>query len=540
MILWPQNYSTFYVIIRRNRTVRFVGCVVLQHEMNETMEEVVMKTERTAKMYEELVALCAQAGEVGSSIESIGWDQHVMMPRGAKSVEVRGRESSALSAVHHGLVTSPRIGELLQSIEVATLSEAEAAQVHEIQEMYKRAVGVPTELVAQITKLATEAEMAWRKARSNNDFASFQPYLEQLVALKREVARCIDPNNSEPYEVLLQGYEPGMTLDKLDEFFASIRAVCVPLIREIASRPKPDVSILRKEIPMELQLAYNKMLAALLGYDFENGRLDTSTHPMTCGFGRVTNRYTNGWLSALLGTAHEVGHGNYCHNLPLEHYGTPLGTYRSLGVHESQSLLMERHIAKSYAFWQGNFRHLQAMYSPVLNGVTLEQFYQAVNLVEPGFIRVEADELTYTMHIILRYEIENALMDGSLAVRDLPQVWNRKMKELLGIVPPNDTLGCLQDIHWTDGSFGYFPTYTLGAVGAAKLFAGAEAQVPTLERDITQGDLSSLNSWLKENIHQHGCRYSSDELYRLATGSELTVGPYLEYLTEKFTNLYKL
>ncbi|KKS28564.1 MAG: hypothetical protein UU89_C0033G0012, partial [Parcubacteria group bacterium GW2011_GWC2_42_11] len=165
---------------------------------------------------------------------------------------------------------------------------------------------------------------------------------------------------------------------------------------------------------------------------------------------------------------------------------------------------------------------------------------QAVNLVEPGFIRVEADELTYTMHIILRYEIENALMDGSLAVRDLPQVWNRKMKELLGIVPPNDTLGCLQDIHWTDGSFGYFPTYTLGAVGAAKLFAGAEAQVPTLERDITQGDLSSLNSWLKENIHQHGCRYSSDELYRLATGSELTVGPYLEYLTEKFTNLYKL
>jgi len=510
----------------------------VQHEMNETME-VVMKTERTAKLYAELVALSTQAGEVGSSIDSIGWDQHVMMPRGAKAVEVRGRENSALSALHHGLVTSPRIGELLQGIDVTTLSEAEAAQVREIKEMYKRAVGVPTELVAQITKLATEAEMAWRKARSNNDFASFQPYLAQLVALKCEEARCIDPH-SRPYEVLMQKYEPGMTLEKLDEFFAAIRSVCVPLIQEIAGRPKPDVSILRKEIPMELQVAYNKMLAALLGYDFENGRLDTSTHPMTCGFGRVTNRYTSGWLSALLGTAHEVGHGKYGHNLPLEHYGTPLGTYRSLGVHESQSLLTERHIAKSYAFWQGNFRYLQAMYSPTLNGVTIEQFYQMVNLVEPGVIRVEADELTYTMHIILRYEIEKALMDGSLAVKDLPRVWNGKMKELLGIVPLNDTLGCLQDIHWTDGSFGYFPTYTLGAVGAAQLFAGAKVQLPTLEWDITHGDLSLLNSWLKENVHQHGCRYTSDELYRLATGSELTVGPYLAYLTEKFTHLYKL
>ncbi|HCC05334.1 TPA: carboxypeptidase [Patescibacteria group bacterium] len=498
-----------------------------------------MKTERTGKMYEELVALCAQAGEVGSSIESIGWDQHVMMPRGAKSVEVRGRESSALSALHHGLITTPRIGELLQSIDVAKLSEAEAAQVREIKEMYKRAVGVPTELVAQITKLATEAEMVWRNARSSNDFALFQPYLEQLVALKCEEARCIDPRRR-PYEVLLQEYEPGMTLGKLDKFFASIRSVCVPLIQEIANRPQPDVSMLNKEVPMELQVAYNKMLAALLGYDFENGRLDTSTHPMTCGFGRVTNRYTNGWLSALLGTAHEVGHGNYCHNLPLEHYGTPLGTYRSLGVHESQSLMMERHIAKSYPFWRGHFRYLQAMFSPALNGVTAEQFYHVVNLVEPGFIRVEADELTYTMHIILRYEIEKALMDGSLEVKDLPLVWNGKMKDLLGIVPPNDTLGCLQDIHWTDGSFGYFPTYTLGAIGAAQLFAGAEAQVPTLERDVAEGDLSSLNIWLKKNVHQHGCRYRSDELYRLATGSELTVGPYLAYLTEKFTNLYKL
>jgi len=498
-----------------------------------------MKTERTAKMYEELVALCAQAGEIGSLMGAIGWDQYVMMPQGAKAVEVRSRENSALSALHHELVTSPRIGELLQHIDVATLSGAEAAQVYEIQEVYKRVVGVPTELVAQITKLATEAEMVWRKARSSNDFALFQPYLEQLVAFKREEARCIDPS-SKPYEVLLQGYEPGMTLDKLDKIFAGVRSVCVPLIQEIANRPKPDVSILCKEVPMELQVAYNKMLAVLLGYDFENGRLDTSTHPMTCGYGRVTNRYTSGWLSALLGTAHEVGHGNYEHNLPLEHYGTPLGTYRSLGVHESQSLLMERHIAKSYAFWQGNFRYLQAMYSPALNGVTTEQFYQMVNLVEPELIRVEADELTYTMHIVLRYEIENALMDGSLAVKDLPRVWNRKMKDLLGVVPPNDTLGCLQDIHWTDGSFGYFPTYTLGAVGAAQLFAGAKAQLPTLERDLTHGDLSSLNNWLKDNVHQHGCRYSSDELYRLATGNELTVEPYLAYLKEKFTNLYKL
>ena len=488
-------------------------------------------------MYGELIKYVKDAGVLASVGELLGWDYEVTMPRGASSL--REMEMSLVASLRHKMLTDPRIGELLAKIDAGSLSEPEQANVREIRRNYDRALRIPVSLVEKSASLSIRAHEAWQKARATNDFPLFLPFLEQFVEIKRAMALAIG-GKEEPYQTLLSEYEPDIRLAELEVFFKEIERSIVPLVEAIAKREVPDTGILKRHVGISKQMKYNRGLAQRLGYDFKKGRLDTAVHPFTGCFGRITTRFTDGWAGTISSTVHESGHGMYEHNLPEEHFGTPLGSYRSLGVHESQSRLWENHVGKSLAFWRGEYPRLRKAYAPILDDLSPEAFYRLINVVAPGFIRVNADELTYSLHIALRFEIEKALVCGSLRAKDVPEAWNEGMRRSLGIVPPSDALGCLQDSHWTDGSFGYFPTYTYGSAIAAQLMEAATRSIPSLENEIGSVEVAELNVWLKENIHRHGCRYSTEELVTRATGDVPNPRAYIDYLNRKFRALYSV
>ena len=485
--------------------------------------------------YDELVRLVKRAGVTSSIAELLSWDQQVMMPSGAK--HVRAEQMGLIKSIQHELAVHPRIGELLTKIDRNNLNEEQQAQVHEIEWAYRREIGIPTALAEEFAVLTASADSAWNEAKNGNNFLIFLPFLERIVEKQREIAHCMDPNR-EPYEVLMENFESGLSLASVNKFFGEIKSVTVPLVEAISKLPVPDTSILEIPIQKSLQMGYNTWFTRKLGYDLGKGRLDLSSHPMTIGFGRITTNLSSGWWNAISSTMHEKGHGDYEHNLPFEHFGTPLGTARSLGIHESQSRLWENQVGKSLWFWEHNYDDLQSAYHHVLKNTDVTSFYRLINVVKPGFVRVDADELTYILHIALRFEIEQSLISGDLAVKDVPEAWDVKMEELLGIIPPTDTLGCLQDIHWSGGWLGYFPTYVVpGNMVAAQLFnMAAESIAP----ELFGGNTKVLGEWLHQNIHRHGCRYGSLELVRRATGKELGSEDYTRYLTAKFSELYKL
>jgi carboxypeptidase Taq len=497
--------------------------------------------------YAELVRRTKELGVLNSCAVVLGWDQQTYMPR--KGAGLRGEQMAFLAALSHQKFTDPKVNELLSTIENSDLvrdPESDvAANVRELRRGYDRATKIPQSLVEELARVTTQAQQAWEQAKKTNSFATFQPWLEKVVVLKRQEANAVGFKDH-PYDALIGEYEPGTTVAELKVLFAELTAELVPLIRKIVASPKkPDRSILERDYPIERQKVFAESAAAAFGFDFSAGRLDVTSHPFCSGSGpgdcRITTRYNPKFFSeAFFGVLHETGHALYEQNLPAENFGTPLGQACSFGFHESQSRLWENLVGRGRPFWDHFFPRLKQTFSTTLEGVSLEAFHFAINDVRPSLIRVEADEATYNLHIALRFELELALLSGDLTVSDLPAAWNERYSALLGLAVPNDSQGCLQDIHWSFGGIGYFPTYTLGNLYAAQIMAAAKRNlgVEATDEAFRRGDFTHLKHWLIQNIHRHGQRFRAGELCRRVTGIQLSPKPFLDYLNEKFGNLY--
>ncbi len=492
--------------------------------------------------YSQLLDRYGRIANVGHAQGLLSWDQQVMMPSGG--TPARSRQLSTLSAIGHELLVEEETGRLLAELDGAELTAEQAAAVREIRREYEREVQVPTELVERISRTSSEALEAWEQAKENDEFDTFAPHLRELVELKREYAEQIDPDR-EPYEVLFEEYEPCLPLDHAERILERVREHLVEMIEEIkASDADVTTDAFAGSYDADRQAELARDALDLLGYEWDRGRLDTSSHPFTSGTqfdSRITTRFDESDpLGALTSTIHEFGHATYQLGLPTDAYATPLGEARDLSVHESQSRLWENHIGRSQAFWELFLPAFQERFSAAAE-VSAQEAYEAANQVyEDNLIRVEADELTYHLHILVRFEIERALIAGDLDVAEVPAVWNTTYEQYLGVRPDTDTEGCLQDIHWSHGNFGYFPTYTLGSVMAAQLFDAAGDDIPDLDGTIRRGEFGPLHEWLTENVHRHGKRYETNELVEEATGATFTADAFLSYVDRKYGALYEL
>jgi len=496
----------------------------------------------TSAAYEEFLETVQRYKNLGYAKGVLSWDQEVMMPEAG--TPARSRQTAALSAVSHEVLTGDELGEQLDALADADLTDEQAAVVREVSRERERATRVPTELVEEISRKTSEAHPTWKEARAEDDFSTFAPALEELVQLKREYAAHIAPDQ-DPYETLFQEYEPSLGLEAAERVLERLKAELPPLIEQVRESDA-DLALDSFDGTYETddQMAFMRAVLDELGYDWERGRLDEAPHPFSTGTpydARVTTRFDEADpLGALYSTVHEFGHATYTLGLPEEHYGTPLGEARDLTVHESQSRLWENHVGRSKAFWQYFLPAIQSHFDG-LDDVTVEDAYEAANEVyEDNLVRVEADELTYHMHIVVRFEIERELISGDLDVEDVPEAWNDRYEQYLGIRPETDAEGCLQDIHWSHGSFGYFSTYSLGSVLAAQLYAAAEEDVEGLEAALREGEFDPLMDWLHEHVHQHGKRFETDALVEQATGEPYTADYFLDYVREKYGDLYDL
>lgn len=492
--------------------------------------------------YEQLLERVRDLGRLEAIEGLLSWDQETYMP--PKGAGPRAEEVALIAGLMHRWLTDPALGDLLDRAR-ADGDPVRETNIRETRRLYERAVRVPNELVREIAKTSTLAKGAWAEAREKDAFDLFAPHLSRLVDLKRQVAEHIG-YDGEPYDALMDEFEPGARAEAVAALFADLRRELVPLLQAITgSGRRPDESILRRHYPRAAQEALCRELAETLGYDFSCGRLDVSVHPFTSGHTpldvRITTRFYEDFLPAgLFGTIHEVGHALYEQGLNPEYSFTPMGRSVSLGIHESQSRMWENIVGRSRAFWEHFYPRVRQCFPQALGDVALDDFVFAVNAVKPSLIRVEADEVTYNLHIIVRFELERDLIAGRLDVADVPRAWNEKMGDLVGVRPPDNRQGCLQDIHWSMGVFGYFPTYALGNLYAAQFFEAARRDVPDLTDRIRRGDLRTLLEWLRENIHRHGQRYRAGELAQRLTGRDLSVEPFMTYLREKFTPLYGL
>ena len=472
--------------------------------------------------------------------QNLEWDQEVMMP--SKGAPQRVQHLSALATVIHEKSTAPELGELISLLETdCTLDELTRADVREARRAFDRSVMIPARLVAERTEACALAQGAWQDARPKSDFAAFRPHLERVVALTREMADAIGTDNR--YDALLDEYEPGMTEAQLKVVFADLKARLLPLLDAVlgVSR-KPDAIILSRNFPIQGQEALCRRVIQDMGFDLDAGRFDVSVHPFTNGTFRdvrLTTRYLENFLPcALFGAIHEAGHGLYEQGLDSARFSNPAGKSASMGIHESQSRLWENLIGRSRPFWIHYDQPLRDTFPGVLDGVSSDAFYGAVNTVSPSLIRVEADEATYNLHILLRFDIESDLLAGRVEARDLPALWNAKMKEYLGIEPPTDRDGVLQDIHWSAGLIGYFPTYALGNLYAAQFLEAMRRDLPDLDEHIAKGELHIVKDWLNERIHIHGRRWLAQELCTQVTGGPLTAEPLMRHLKEKYAAIY--
>jgi carboxypeptidase Taq len=524
--------------------------------------------------YTDLVRRVREGALLESCSSLLGWDERTYMPRQGSAH--RAEQMALLARLTHEILTAPVIGELLATVEASLppspptplppaggegsqqpLSPASgergwgegdseaAANVREIRRHYDRAVKLPKELVEELARVTTRAQQVWQEARHANDFAAFQPWLERVVALLRQKAQAIG-FKSVAYDALLDEYEPGATTGEITKLFAALRTELVSLIAAIiASGRKPRRDLLECEYPIEQQQCFGREAASAIGFDFSSGRLDVTTHPFCSGIGpgdcRITTRYnTRHFNESFFGILHEAGHGIYEQGLPAAHFGTPLGTAASLGIHESQSRLWENQVGRGRPFWEHFFPRARQAFPAALGDVSLEDFLFAINEVQPSFIRVEADEATYNMHIILRFELEQALVSGDLKPADVPGAWNEKFSHFFNLTPPTDAQGCLQDIHWSMGGLGYFPTYTLGNLYAAQFMEQAHHDLPDLDDDFRAGRFQGLKGWLNEKIHGVGQRHRAGELCRRVTGRPLSHQPLMAYLHRKYGDLYHL
>jgi carboxypeptidase Taq len=506
------------------------------------------KSLRAASPYDELINLVREASLLGSAGHILSWDQETMMP--PRGVEHRSRQMAQLARLSHEMATSPRIGALLDACERDSKITADplsvaAVNVREIRRDYDRKTKLPASLVEEEARLASVGQVVWREARKESSFRKFQPTLEKIVDLLRRKAECYGwSKGGEPWDALADDYEPGCTARDVQTVFTPLRKRLAALLSDLmASRKRPSNAFNQLKLPIEQQSRFVRFVAEQIGFDFERGRLDISTHPFCggshCNDVRITTRYRDTDVNDALGSVmHECGHGIYEQGLLEEHIGTPMGQAVSLGIHESQSRMWENQVGRSRPFWKWLHPKLKDFFGPAARGLSLEEVYGGANIVKPDFIRVEADEATYNMHIMIRFEIERAIMAGDLNVRDIPGVWNRKYKEYLGLTVPDDRRGCLQDVHWSATSMGYFPTYTLGNLYCAQFFEKAMDDMPGLHRQIEQGQFSPLRKWLNAKIHAHGRRYLPGELCRKVTGKELSADPLLRHLESKLRPIY--
>ncbi|HET8656371.1 MAG TPA: carboxypeptidase M32 [Longimicrobiaceae bacterium] len=506
-------------------------------------------SEPEVSSYEKLMRELRDASVLSSAGAVLGWDQETMLP--PKGTALRADQLAAIGGLVHERFTRPEVGEWLSECEAdraLTSDPRTAANLREIRRGYDRAVKLPGSLVREIAQTTALSQQAWRQAREKSDFAAFAPWLSKMFSLSRAKAECYATDvGGSLYDALLDTYEPRASAAELDAVFSELRRKLTPLIAEIAAageRPRPPVQ--RAPVPVERQRAFNRRVLGQMGFDFDAGRLDLSAHPFCEGIGpgdtRLTTRFReDDFLDALTSSMHEGGHGLYEQGLPKAEYpGQPLGEAASLGIHESQSRLWENFVGRSHAFWEWALPEARRGLGEALEGVSVEDVYRASNTVRPNLIRVDSDEATYNLHIMLRFDLERALLSGELKPEDLPGVWNERVRQDLGIDVPDDRRGCLQDIHWSMGLVGYFPTYTLGNLFAAQFWKAARAATPDLDDRMRRGDFSALLAWLRENIHRYGQEYTPMELCERATGSRLSAGPFIEYLEGKLRSVYGL
>ena len=492
----------------------------------------------TPDAYADLLDRYERIASLQSASGVLGWDQQVTMPEGG--TPARSKQQSTLSGLGHELLTDDEMGELLATLKDDDLSGEQAASVREIRREYRRADRVPQDLVEKISRASSEALPVWEEAKAEDDFGTFAPKLEELLELKREYAEQIDPDR-DPYEVLFEDYEPYVGIDTAERILTRLRDELVPLIDDLNDADPDLADPFEGTYAEDAQETVSRDILDALGYDWDHGRLDTSSHPFTSGNQfdcRITTRFNEAEpLDALTATIHEFGHAQYTLGLPREAFGTPLGQDRDLMVHESQSRFFENHVGRTEAFWEWALPTVREQFEG-LDDASARDVYEAANQIYPeNLIRVEADELTYHMHIILRFEIERDLVRGDLDVSEVPDVWNEKMEEYLGVRPDTDAEGCLQDIHWSNGAFGYFPTYSLGSVLAAQLDHHVRQDLD-VDALVQQGEFDRIREWMGERIHQHGCRYTTPDLVEEATGEVFTADYFVDYATEKFGELY--
>jgi carboxypeptidase Taq len=475
------------------------------------------------------------------------WDQATYIPDGG--VDARARQLALLSTLSHEKMTDPEIGRLLDS--VAPWAEAQgadsdvAALVRVVRRDYERATRVPPEFMHRLSEHTATTYHAWQRARPANDFASMRPMLETTVDLSRELAS-FHPGYEYPYDALIDLAEDGMTVKQVRTLFVELRAGLVPLIDKIRGRPEPDDGCLSGNYPEEAQRALGEEIVRAFGYDFVRGRQDKTAHPFMIKLGRgdvrITTRYRNDCLSdGLFSTLHEAGHAMYEQGIDDALEGTPLYSGTTAGVHESQSRLWENLVGRSLPFWQHWYPRLKAAFPDALNGDSVDVFYRAINKVEPSLIRVDADEVTYNLHVMLRFDLEMALLEGKLTVADLPEAWRERIRADLGVIPADDRDGALQDVHWYGGVVGgAFQSYTLGNVMSAQFFAAARRKLGDLDAQIGAGEFGPLHDWLTANLYRHGRKFTAPELVERATGEPLSIAPYLAYLNAKYGTLYDL
>jgi carboxypeptidase Taq len=488
--------------------------------------------------YPSLLKRTRELALLGSTSSILHWDQETYMPEKANAW--RAEQLSHLAGWSHRLWTTEEVGGWIAACEAEGLASGSdaAVNVREWRRSYDRATKLPSALVEECSKTEALAHQAWVEARSKNDFPLFEPLLTKLIALSRQKADLWGFSESR-YDALLDAYEPGAKASSIHALFEELAPRLSRLVAEgvAAQEARPAPALPRGPYPIAAQQALNREVAAALGFDFEAGRIDTTAHPFCTGLGprdcRLTTRYDeNDFTSSLYGIMHETGHGLYDQGLPEEHYGTPRGDAVSLGIHESQSRLWENHVGRSRAFWEHWFPRA-VVHFPHLSASSPEALWRHVNRIERSFIRVEADEVTYDLHIILRFRIERRLIEGDLEVRDVPAYWNESFEKLFGLKVPDHARGCLQDIHWSMGGFGYFPTYTLGNLNAAQLMRTAEREVSGLSADLAAGRYAGLLAWLRKQIHSQGMRLRPLELMREATGRNVTPEAHLAHLQAK-------
>ena len=502
---------------------------------------------KTAEAYRWLLGYSKETAVYESMKRLLHWDQRTFLPKGGHSH--RAQQIAAITALVYKRATDPAFGEMLAEVEASGIPGGplsdESVNLREWRRKYDSTIKIPEALAVELAKTASETELAWQSMRRENDWKGFLPYLKRIISLKRQEATALSADGGEIYDALIENFEPGQNANNIEVLFDELRDATVKLLEKIEASPrKPDLTALHGESPVPAQESFISETAARMGYDLTAGRIDSSAHPFTSKIGpgdiRITTRFDpNSFIMALFSSIHETGHALYEQGLPAEHWGTPRGSSISMAIHESQSRMWENMVARSPGFWKHFYPNARRHF-PWLQKVDIEKFLFALNEVCRSLIRTEADEVTYNLHIIMRFELEKMLIGGELEPEDLPGAWNSKMEQYLRLVPPDYAAGVMQDVHWSGGAIGYFPSYALGNMYAAQFYSKAQQKLGNLQEMFEAGEFGHLLGWLRENIHSPGSRHLPRGLVKAVTGEDLTAHYLIGYLEQKYESLYAL